>query len=151
MACTNRARIAIGEDGFSRTGREVNVERRTFVVGGSVALLVGTPRRAAHAGADAQIAEVESQLGGRLGVVAVDTANGVRIVHRGSERFAMCSTFKWMLATAVLAKVKEGGATLDQRLFFAPSDLLAHSPVTTLGLCVKPRWRKATTRPRTLY
>jgi beta-lactamase class A len=44
----------------------------------------------------------------------------------------MCSTFKWLLAAAVLAKVDKGGMSLDQHLSFARKDLLTHSPVTTL-------------------
>ncbi|MBA3544814.1 MAG: class A beta-lactamase, partial [Chthoniobacterales bacterium] len=42
-----------------------------------------------------QIATIEARLGGRLGVAALETGSGRRIEHRSSERFLMCSTFKF--------------------------------------------------------
>ena len=73
---------------------------------------------------------MEARLGGRIGVAAVDTNSGARLAHRGDERFAMCSTFKWMLAAAVLARSDRRSGILERHLFFGPKDLLAHSPVT---------------------
>jgi beta-lactamase class A len=112
---------------------EVQLKRRTLIFSGGAVLLVRSMQmgRSARAAPNTTLAEIEAQLGGRIGVAAVDTGSGTRLTHRGSERFAMCSTFKWLLAAAVLAKVEEGGMRLDQRLSFAPKDLLAHSPVTT--------------------
>jgi len=75
-------------------------------------------------------AAVEHSLGGRIGVAAVDTQNGGHLAHRSGERFAMCSTFKWLLSAAVLSKVERSGGTLDQPLRFRAKDLLTHSPVT---------------------
>lgn len=69
-------------------------------------------------------------MAGRIGVSAVDTGSGARLSHRGGERFAMCSTFKWMLAAAVLARHDQDGRILGQQLSFGAQDLLAHSPVT---------------------
>ncbi len=111
---------------------EVHVERRGFIFGGGAVLLVGAlrTRRSAYAGAKVLLAEVEAQLGGRIGVAAVDVGTGARMAHRGGERFAMCSTFKWLLAAAVLAKADDGVVDLDQRLSFAPTDVLDYSPVT---------------------
>ena len=40
-----------------------------------------------------EIKRLESKSGGRLGVCVLDTATGARHVHRGDERFPMCSTF----------------------------------------------------------
>jgi beta-lactamase class A len=87
-------------------------------------------RRSAYADARVPFAEVEAQLGGRIGVAAVDMGTGARLAHRSGERFAMCSTFKWLLAAAVLAKADDGVVDLDQRLSFAPKDVLDYSPVT---------------------
>jgi len=75
-------------------------------------------------------AALEHSLGGRIGVAAVDTQNGGHLAHRSGERFAMCSTFKWLLAAAVLSKVERSGGTLDQPLRFRAKDLLTHSSVT---------------------
>ncbi len=98
----------------------------------AVALAVAAAHsaRAAHADTDSPFAELERELGGRVGVAALDTASGLRLAHRGAERFAMCSTFKWLLAAAVLAQQDRDGAVLEHRLPVRPQDLLAHSPIT---------------------
>lgn len=67
--------------------------------------------------------------GGRLGVFALDTGTGRTLAHRGDERFAMCSTFKLLLAAQVLAAVDAGEERLDRRLGWAPDDLVSWSPV----------------------
>jgi beta-lactamase class A len=77
-----------------------------------------------------QLDDMEAKLGGRLGVAAIDTRNGAQVAHRGDERFAMCSTFKWMLAAAILARHDRGGGILERHLSYGPKDLLPHSPVT---------------------
>lgn len=69
-------------------------------------------------------------MGGRLGVFALDTASGRALAHRPDERFAMCSTFKWALAAAVLARVDRGQLALDAPVAYSASDLLEYAPVT---------------------
>ncbi|WP_437760826.1 class A beta-lactamase [Sorangium sp. So ce1389] len=97
-----------------------------------------TSSQAASPGPQAQaapaLARVEAQLGGRLGVAALDTATGARIGHRAGERFAMCSTFKALLAANVLARVDQGQLTLDRRVTYRESDLLEHAPVARARL-----------------
>ena len=78
----------------------------------------------------ARLAAIEQRLGGRLGVLAVDTASGRRIGHRTDERFPMCSTFKWLLAACVLARVDAGLERLDRVIRYGPPDLLGWAPVT---------------------
>lgn len=80
------------------------------------------------------LARIEAQLGGRLGVAALDTATGARIGHRAAERFAMCSTFKAVLAASILARVEQGQLTLDHRVTYRERDLLEHAPVTRARL-----------------
>jgi beta-lactamase class A len=87
------------------------------------------PDVAPKAGTDAELAAIETSVGGRLGVFALDTGSGRTVAHRADERFAMCSTFKWVLAAAVLASVDRGELSLAQRLTYAPADLLGHAPV----------------------
>lgn len=84
----------------------------------------------ARADAIAQVAALETHLGGRIGVAAIDTGRGARLAHRSDERFAMCSTFKWVLAAAVLARQDQSAGILGQYLPYGPADLLPHSPVT---------------------
>jgi beta-lactamase class A len=52
------------------------------------------------------------------------------MAHRADERFAMCSTFKWILAAAVLAQVDRGQLRLDERVPYGPAELLEYAPVT---------------------
>jgi beta-lactamase class A len=67
------------------------------------------------------IAALESRSGGRLGVSALDTRNGRRILHRADERFPMCSTFKILLAALVLQKVDQRLETLARRIAYDAS------------------------------
>lgn len=75
----------------------------------------------------AQLARLEKECGGRLGVAALNTADGRQLLHRDDERFPFCSTFKMMLAAAVLAREPD---LLHRRIQYEKSDLVAHSPVT---------------------
>jgi len=67
---------------------------------------------------------------GRLGVAAFDTQSGEWLGHRLDERFAMCSTFKWLAAAHVLRRVDQGLERLDRRIEFGREALLPWSPVT---------------------
>lgn len=106
---------------------------RRDVLLGSLAALVGcaqSPPRPASAESKPQseLAALEARVGGRVGVYAVDTATGRALAHREDERFAMCSTFKWLLAAAVLARVDRGELALADRVPFGRGDLQEHAP-----------------------
>lgn len=75
----------------------------------------------------ALLARLEKESGGRLGVAALNTADGRQLLHRADERFPLCSTFKMMLAAAVLSREP---ALLKKRIQYDNVDLVAHSPVT---------------------
>lgn len=80
---------------------------------------------------DPRFAAIEQTLnGGKLGVAALNTANGVWLRSRADERFPMCSTFKWVLAAFILNKVQDGALRLDAPLRYTSADLLGNSPVT---------------------
>ncbi len=100
--------------------------RRGVLAGGALLPL------AARAGDEPEglIAQTEKRAGGRLGVAAIDTQNGRRILHRAGERFPMCSTFKLLLAARILQKVDRGEEQLGRRIPFGESDLLEYAPVT---------------------
>ncbi|MEQ9324982.1 MAG: class A beta-lactamase, partial [Polyangiaceae bacterium] len=66
----------------------------------------------------------------RVGVYAVDTVSQQTVAHRADERFAMCSTFKWALAAAVLEKVDRGEESLSEMVRYTEADLLEYAPVT---------------------
>jgi beta-lactamase class A len=93
-------------------------------MGGPAATAQETPSPAVR------LAAIEARAGGRLGVAALDTGSGRRIEYRAAERFAMCSTFKLLLAGAVLARVDARQESLDRRVPFGLSDLLEYAPVT---------------------
>ena len=110
--------------------------RRSFLLGASLGIVGACtqPAPSAQSEAEARFAEIEEQLGGRLGVAVLDTGSGARLSYRGDERFAMCSTFKWILAAAVLARVERGEISLDQSVPFSAADILEVSPVSQAHL-----------------
>lgn len=98
-----------------------------------LALLAGgaaSPALAAEPAAVARIRAAESEVGGRIGVAALDTGSGRRLAYRAHERFAMCSTFKTMAAAAILHRVDTACESLDRRIVFHKADLKSWSPVT---------------------
>lgn len=76
------------------------------------------------------LAALERASGGRLGLSAIDTARDTTLGYRASERFPFCSTFKLMLAAAVLARSVEQPALLERRIRYARTDLVNYSPET---------------------
>jgi beta-lactamase class A len=74
------------------------------------------------------VADLEARVGGRIGVFALDTGTGRQLAHRADELFAMCSTFKWVLAAAVLVRVDRAELSLDERVSYGRSDLLEYAP-----------------------
>ena len=74
---------------------------------------------------DPRFAAIERRIGGRVGVAAWNTGADQWLGYRRNERFAMCSTFKWLLAAQMLKM-----ADLSQRVLFGDSDLLEYAPVT---------------------
>ncbi len=106
----------------------MSLPRRHFLIGSALLLGAG-PSHAANETAAAKLTEIETSLGGRLGVFARNTGNGRVMGHRAGERFAMCSTFKATLVAAVLARVDRGGLALDRMVPYGKADLLSHAPV----------------------
>jgi beta-lactamase class A len=110
---------------------------RRAALGGAALLLPGAGLVSAGAAEAAPwriLADLEKQSGTRIGVMAIDTANGNALFYRENERFLMCSTFKLVLAATVLAKVDAGGEQLDRLVRYQQSDLLNASPITTANL-----------------
>jgi beta-lactamase class A len=76
------------------------------------------------------LAMLERTNDGRLGVAILDTSTGERSNYRADARFSMCSTFKFLLAAAVLQRVDRHQETVDRVLPIPPSPLLSNSPLT---------------------
>lgn len=102
--------------------------RRTLLLA-----LAATPLARAHAAPsktmppDMRLVRLEAASGGRLGVAALNTADGRELLHRADERFPFCSTFKMMLSAAVLAREP---SVLEQNIRYDKAELVAHSPIT---------------------
>ncbi|MDR6675285.1 beta-lactamase class A [Xanthomonas translucens] len=77
-----------------------------------------------------RLAVIERGSGGRLGVTLLDGNGATLGGQRQDERFPMCSTFKFLLAAAVLQRVDRGELTLQQRVQIRAADMLSHAPVT---------------------
>jgi beta-lactamase class A len=109
--------------------------RRSLLVASLCVASLGPVGRALAAGNrpsewQGKLAALERRHGGRLGVSVLDMESGRRIGHRADERFPMCSTFKFLAAAQVLARVDRGEEQLDRRMVYAEEDLVAYSPVT---------------------
>jgi beta-lactamase class A len=100
----------------------------TTVLSLPTVLLRAEPRRFGELPAD--FARLESTHGGRLGVAVLDTVTGERTGYRADERFPMCSTFKFLLASADLQRVDRHQETLEREISIPPKPLLFNSPLT---------------------
>ncbi len=105
--------------------------RRSLLLGAVAGALTA---RATHGEVAAGLAAIEAASGGRLGVYAFDTGSGRSIGLNEHDRFAMCSTFKALLAAAVLDRVDHEDEKLDREIRFTQADMLSHAPVTSKNL-----------------
>lgn len=78
--------------------------------------------------AEARLIELEKRHGGRLGVMVLDTGTGAQFGHRSEERFAMCSTFKFLAAAAILKRVDDGKDQLTRKISYGEKDLQPYAP-----------------------
>jgi beta-lactamase class A len=108
------------------------MNRRDWLIRATAgAAVLGTnPGQLFAAGTVSSFAELEKHHGGRLGVAILDMGSGRRFQHRANERFLMCSTFKLLLVSAVLARVDRGEEQLDRRIALSKDALLEYAPTT---------------------
>ncbi|MDM0055418.1 class A beta-lactamase [Variovorax fucosicus] len=104
------------------------ISRRSLLLGTVSAPLIGAC--APLAAASQPLARLEADAGGRLGVMAFDTASGRQLGHRADERFAACSTFKVLAASAVLARSANDAGLLQRRVRYEAASLVNYSPIT---------------------
>ena len=76
------------------------------------------------------MAALEVQAQGRLGLYVLDTTSGAAAGWRSDERFPLCSTFKTLLAARVLHLVQNGELRLWRKLYYAPAEVVAWSPAS---------------------
>jgi beta-lactamase class A len=112
--------------------------RRSLIVAGIGAALgcanaaraQGTVPNDATTDALNDLAALEGAHGGRLGVVVYDSGSGRRLGFRADERFAMCSTYKFLIGAAILELVDRGQLSLDQPVAYGRADLQSYAPIT---------------------
>ena len=112
-----------------------NHVRRTLLLAGGAALLCPAPLLFAApatglAAAQTQLAALEQAAGGRLGVAAWRQGSEQRLAYRADERFPLASTFKAMLAAAVLARSASQPGLLEQQVRYEKKELVTYSPIT---------------------
>ncbi len=73
--------------------------------------------------------EIESRLGGRVGLAVYDTERNTSWLYHADERFPLTSTFKALACGALLRKVDTGQTTLDRNVRVTQSDLVPYAPV----------------------
>ena len=106
-----------------------------FVLGGAAVALgrmVVASAKPATGDVAARLAAIERRHRGRLGVAILDTGTGKHVGYRGGERFLMCSTFKLLLVSAVLARADRGEERLDRRIVYGKDALKEYAPITKL-------------------
>lgn len=120
------------------------ISRRGILAGGvavTTVALAGCSEKVTQALGFAQrMIEIQKRHGGRVGVSALtgtstSTANAEAngsLSIQSTERFAMCSTFKWVLAAAILQQVDQGKLKLSDLVKYGKTDLLEYAPVTTM-------------------
>lgn len=105
----------------------ISLGRRHLVVALAVLPLAVNAKPAQ---ASVNFAALERDLRGELGITAIDTATGRTIGYRQDQRFPMCSTFKTVLAAAVLARADRMPGLLDKRVPLPKHLFVDWSPVT---------------------
>ncbi|WP_152986718.1 PSV family class A beta-lactamase [Pseudovibrio sp. POLY-S9] len=76
------------------------------------------------------VSQLETEVGGRIGVVLRHTGSDWAVEHRADERFPMASTFKALLCGAVLSRVDRGEESLGDLVTYKATELVPYSPVT---------------------
>lgn len=112
----------------------VREPHRRFLITGAAALGLAGPALARNRdylvrGAR-QMMALQQRSGGRLGISAHNIRTGNVLFFRADERFNMSSTFKVVLAGAVLARVDAGQEQLDRPLPVTQADIVFHAPST---------------------
>jgi beta-lactamase class A len=116
------------------------ISRRGILAGGVAATavtLAGCSEKVTRALGFAQrMIEIQKRHGGRVGVSALTGTSSAHAETNGSlsiqstDRFAMCSTFKWVLAAAILQQVDQGKCKITNTVKYGRKDLLEYAPTT---------------------
>ncbi len=123
------------------------LSRRGMMIGaaaGTALVVTGCGKVGQVADFVQRMVEIQKRHGGRVGLCALTAAGSTTTARMTSgngssdgainiqseERFAHCSTFKWLLVAAILQKVDAGTMTLDDAVPYGKADLLDYAPTT---------------------
>ncbi|MFJ7565345.1 class A beta-lactamase [Herminiimonas sp. NPDC097707] len=89
-------------------------------------------QRIARSAIQQELARLEASAHGRLGLSALNTANGMRVQYRADERFPVCSTFKAIVAAAILQKGTTDKNLLNKRIRYNRDEVekSGYAPIT---------------------
>ena len=77
-----------------------------------------------------KLAELEVSSGGRIGVYAINTANGTHLQYHANERFPMGCTSKVIGVATILNKSMSDSSFLSQKVSYTKKDLTNWNPIT---------------------
>lgn len=109
------------------------LSRRGLIGAGLAFGLAGCSKIQAVSEFATRMVEIEKRHGGRIGVsmlTGTDSSGGTLSIQ-STDRFAHCSVFKWVLASALLQAADQGKLSLGQKVAFGKADLLDYAPVTS--------------------
>ena len=98
-----------------------------ILLGNTAQSAISTPERATL---ERQLAALEQQHQGRIGVALYHPDSGLSYGYRAEERFPFASTFKALLAAAVLQRSEFDPQWLQQVVHYRAEDLLSYAPIT---------------------
>ncbi|CAN7215022.1 class A beta-lactamase [Pseudoduganella sp. LjRoot289] len=113
-----------------QTNKRLNDKRRKLLGAAALSPFLASLNAFAADAPDPVFAALEKEMGGRLGVSAINLATGKRTGHRSGERFPMCSTFKTIVAAAILQRSAGDPTLLKRRIQYTAKDMVPHAPVT---------------------
>jgi beta-lactamase class A len=104
----------------------------TLAAAGTLALprVLRAEHKAGFRSLPAAFAQLEKANAGRLGVAVEDLGSGEKAGYHANDPFAMCSTFKFLLAAAILHRVDTHAEQLDRMVDIPEKPLIANSPLT---------------------
>ena len=112
----------------------MHITRRSIMAGGAALALTSGRGLCATGPAPLvparELAMIETRSGGRMGVALLDTQDGRRSSWNGTGRFALSSTFKFLLAAAVLIRADAGEEQLEREIPVPARRLVPWSPAT---------------------
>lgn len=112
-----------------RTPQQARCTILLALMGAAICLAACAPAPDSNNSFSDALSAMEQDIGGTIGAYALDTASGKSQGHRTDQRFAMASTFKPLLAAAVLAEVDAGRLSLHDTFTTAGVTIQPYSPV----------------------